>query len=41
MGKDGLLRYGVAIEFATPIPLDGDAGEKTISPEPGSARNRW
>jgi hypothetical protein len=44
VGADGLLRYQVAVEFESPLPIeDDDATEEIESPaaRPASARNRW
>jgi hypothetical protein len=40
MGKDGMLRYHIAIEFDNPIPLEG-ASEPPPVPSSSPVRNRW
>lgn len=41
MGSDGRLRYHVAIEFDTPIPLDDETPDAAAGQAPPAARNRW
>jgi len=41
MESDGRLRYHVAIEFDTPIPLDDESADRAAGQAPPAARNRW
>jgi hypothetical protein len=41
MGKDGLLRYGIAIEFASPIRVGDSEPAPPPAPSPQTAQNRW
>jgi hypothetical protein len=41
MGHDGLLRYAIAVEFASPIPLDEDSSAQPVPAPSQPARNRW
>lgn len=40
MGRDGLLRYHIGIEFDAPLPLDESGAAAPASP-PSHLRNRW
>lgn len=40
MGRDGLLRYHIGIEFDTPLPFAGADDHAPASAEP-QVRNRW
>lgn len=40
MGRDGLLRYHLGIEFDTPLPLETAVDRATAPAEP-PVRNRW
>jgi hypothetical protein len=41
MGHDGLLRYAIAVEFASPISLGDDSGVQSFAAPSQAARNRW
>lgn len=41
MGRDGLLRYHLAIKYDSPIALDDEVEEPAPAPVPQDARNRW
>ena len=41
MGRDGVLRYHVAIEFDAPIPLEEPGAANAAPPPPAGVRNRW
>jgi hypothetical protein len=41
MGRDGLLRYRIAIEFDSMIPFDDQAGQSAAAPASKAVRNRW
>ena len=41
MGRDGVLRYHVAIEFDAPIPLHETGAVDAAPPPPAGIRNRW
>lgn len=41
MGRDGMLRYYVGIEFDSPLDLGGVADAPTPARAPAEVRNRW
>ena len=40
MGRDGLLRYHLGIEFDTPLPIES-AADQTAAPAEPNVKNRW
>lgn len=41
MGRDGSLRYHIAMEFDALLELDGDATRRAAAAPPRQVRNRW
>jgi hypothetical protein len=41
MGRDGVLRYHIAIEFDSPLDLGDAVEESAPAPVSAAARNRW
>ena len=41
MGRDGVLRYHIAIEFSAPLDLGDALEERAPAPVSAPARNRW
>jgi hypothetical protein len=45
VGSDGLLRYHVAVEFQSPLPIEDDDATQEVetapAARPATVRNRW